>query len=298
MNYATLYQIKQYRNLLNQNNEDALLTAFLGWATAFIDRYKGRRYDVRLETIMHDAPIQTRSSFGLYSASFKTPEKTKPLILRDDLLSAKEILNGDGVEITSGQYFLDPVSTTPKSVLTLRNGQIWQPDNNGDIRQVISIKGIWGYHPDYQNAFVDSLDTVLDTSLVANVTQIHVSDVNGVDGNLEAPRFQAGQLVRIDDEFIMIVSTQALVSADDVLTVRRGQNGSTAATHAQGAPIDVFKPMGTIEQACIRLAAWRYAQKDVDTYDKSYAVGTGIVSTPSAFPSDVRELLGAKGRPS
>lgn len=296
MYYATLQELKRYAGLTTAT-EDALLTSFLRWSTRLIDAYKARRYDVRLATILHNAPLETRSSFGVYDRALAAASGLKKLILLDDLLEIVELLNGDGVELTADEYLLEPLEKTPYSVVTLRAGASWVADDNGDVAGAISVQGFWGCHPDYGNAFVDSLDTVRDNPLTANTTSLHVTDISGVTSDLDSPRFQAGQMLRIENEFVYVVAATAVVGNDDLLTIQRGYNGTTAAQHAQGTAIKIFRPDDNIAQACIRLAAWRYQQKDVDNFDKTYAVGTGVVSVPAALPADVRDLLGAKGKP-
>lgn len=299
INYATLYEFKRYRGggLLTSTTDDALIQKLLTWSTGVIHKVKGRRYDVRLATILHDAPIRESSAFGVYDRSRRLPTRERSLILREDLLEMVELKNGDGTVLASGEYFLSP-SSTPYSVVRLSNGIAWLPDDNGNLAQAISVKGWWGYHDDYPNCFVDSLDTVIDNPLSAGSTTIKVSNVNGTASDLDSPRFQAGMLLRAGSELMYLVSATANDPADDELTVVRGVNGSTAASHAQGTKIEIFRPMSFVNQAAIRLTAWRYAQKDTDQFDKTYAAGSGITVVPTALPEDVRLLLGvSKVRP-
>lgn len=294
MFYATLHQVRESIGNLDGNTAgDALLLKYLRWATDFINHYKGRRYDVRLATIPHDAPIARGSSFGVFDRAYSAGEAVPSLILQDDLLDLVELTNGDGEEIVAGSYVLQPNRSTPYSVLKLRGGEQWRANEDGNIAGALSVTGLWGYHTDYENAFVDSLDTVLNNPLTAGGKTITIDDAGGVAADLESPRFQVGQLLRIEDEFLYLVGVQ-----DKSLTVVRGYNGTTAAAHAQGTKIEIYRPEGFIVQACERLVKWRYTQRDTDSFDRTYNVGTGVVSTPTAVPVDVRDILGAKGRPS
>lgn len=297
MNYATLHQVKEYTGNLENPAEDARFTRFLKWSTALINGYKARRYDVRLATLPHAAPLETASSFGAFDRSRLTRSAARKLILKDDLLELVQFLNGDGSEITPAEYLLEPIERTPYSVIALRSGTTWLPDESGEAQGALSVKALWGYHPDYATAFVDSLETVAENPLAANTTQLQVADVNGLAADLDCPRFQAGQLLRIENELLYLISVHAVADAPDLLTVVRGYNGSTAAQHPQGCPIRIFRPDGNIVQACVRLVAWRFHQKDVDNFDRTYVAGTGVVSVPAALPADVRDALGAKGRP-
>lgn len=304
MFYATLHQVKQSIGLLENDDNDALLTKYLKWATAFINRYKGRRYDVRLATIPHDAPVARSSSFGVFDRAYSAGEAVPPLILQDDLLDMLELTNGDGEEIAVGSYVLQPGRSTPYSTVKLRGGEQWRANDDGNIAGALSVTGLWGYHTDYPSAFVDSLDTVKNNPLAAAGTSLSVASIAGPTEDLESPRFQVGQLLRIEDEFVYLVGAQAYVPTEqaptgfDTLTIVRAYNGTTAAAHAQGATIEIYRPEGFIVQACERLVKWRYTQRDTDSFDRTYNVGTGVATTPTAIPVDVRDILGVKGKPS
>lgn len=297
MYYATLYQVKQALGLLSATNDDARLTEYLRWSTGLIESYKGRRYDARLATIPHDTPQTYSLGLGRFDSSLSALGKQKKLILLDDLLALETLTNGDGEVLTSDYYMLEPYQRTPYSVIALRGGAMWATDDNGDANGAISVKGYWGYHPNYPEAWVDSLDTVLDNPLSSGATQIHVSDINGITADLITPRFQPGLLLRVESEIMALLAVEAVVGGDDHLTVKRAVAGTTAAAHAAGKSIEIFRPDVNIGQACVRLVQWRYTQKDSDNFDKAYAVGTGVVSVPASLPSDVRDLLGSKGRP-
>lgn len=297
MYYATLYQIKQALGLPSSTSDDARLTEYLRWSTGLIEAYKARRYDVRLATIPHDTPQTYSPGLGRFDSSRAGVGKQKRLILLDDLLALDTLTNGDGEVLTSDNYMLEPYQRTPFSVIALRGGAMWSVDVNGDVNGAILVKGYWGYHPNYPDAWVDSLDTVLDNPLSNSATQIHVADITGIAADLISPRFQPGQLLRIEAEYLQLLAVEAVVGGDDHLTVKRAVNGTTAAAHAAGKAIEIFRPDVNIGQACVRLVQWRYTQKDSDNFDKAYAVGTGVVSVPASLPADVRDLLGSKGRP-
>ena len=66
--------------------------------------------------------------------------------------------------------------------------------------------------------------------------------------------------------------------------------------HDQGTMIEIWRPEANVVLACIRLTAWRYAQKDANVFDQTTILGTGIQIQPSAVPVDVLSLLpGPKG---
>lgn len=297
MNYATLYQVKQSLGL-TESDQDALLTKYLNWSSRLIENYKDRRYDVRYAVIPHDTPVKKLSDFGVFDRSMKSGEKVRALIMVDDLLEMVSLTNGNGEAIAADDYTLEPVRRSPKSVLHLLNGEYWETDDDGNARGAIAVAGWWGYHSNYDSAWADSLNTVLDNPLTLAGTTITVGAISGPAADLDSPRFQVGQLLRIEDELVYLVQTTEVESANDTLTVVRGYNGSTAAQHAAGTKIEIFRPEGFVVQACERLVHWRYKQRDTDSFDKTYVAGTGVVSVPAALPADVRDILGPKGRPS
>jgi hypothetical protein len=138
---------------------------------------------------------------------------------------------------------------------------------------------------------VDSNDAVADAAGInASVTSVTVSDADGIAADLDTPRFQTGHLIRIESEYLDV---QAVNTTTNILTVKRGVNGSTAAAHALNTQIDVFRPIDNIQMAALRLAVWRYRQKDVNSFDRTTILGTGIAITPAALPADVLSLLPA-----
>lgn len=296
MDYATLYEAKEYIGLSSTaTSDDARLLKFLKWSTGLINGYKQRRYDVRYETIKHDAPLSIQNTFGQFGTGRHTATHQQSLILNDYLLQVKELKNGDGEIFPEGSFFLEP-AFAPYVNVALANGYHWAADSDGNLKQAISVTGLWGFREAFSNAFDDSLDTVLDDPLAQNSSVIHVEDVNGITSSLLSPRFQSGQLIRIGDELIYIISATRITDGNDELRVVRHYNGSSATEHALGSKIEIFRPMDSINQVALRLVKWRYTQKDVDVFDKTYNVGTGTVTTPASLPADVRDILGTRGK--
>ena len=284
MHYATLHQVKSYLGLGDDfMKDDQRLIRFIDSSVGAIDNYKGRRFDVRYEVRRYDVPRPAPDMFGV------TAGVVPPLRLKDDLLDVVTLINGDGTEIEAADFVLEPANTYPKARIVLYEGD-WLSATSGNDKQVIQVSGYWGYHSRYQDAFEDSLDSVQNNPLTANVTTLSIIDAGGVAGDGSERRFQTGQMLRIEDEFIYVAGVNYLTN---ILTVKRGYNGTTKVQHEQGTVIEIFRPMANINFACIRLAAWRYRQKDADAFDKAAILGSGVQIVPSAMPADVKSLLGA-----
>jgi hypothetical protein len=299
IHYATLHQVRSYLKLKTaETSDDELLKDFVRASTRSIDKYTRRRFDVRLETRNYDYPVPKSGLHGVYKAEDFVYQMNAVadwvdarIKLDDDLLAVDTLTNGDDVEISSGDYVLEPANNYPKhSIKLVEDSDVsWQTGSSGERKQIIDVKGHWGYHDRYDSdAWCSSLDSVQDNPLSAGATEITVNDADGDAADTTGTRFQAGQLVKIEDELAFIVSVNYTT---EKLTVIRGHHGTTAAEHVQGTVIYVFKPMEDVVLACVRLVAWRYRQKDSDVFDKQTILGTGIAITPSALPADIRELL-------
>lgn len=92
---------------------------------------------------------QTRKTFYATPASknYDVPYGNQLDIEDDWLLSVGKITNGDGVEVTSGDYIFKPANTSPKYAIKLKDSSTvsWEFDASGNSEQVIAVSGSWGY---------------------------------------------------------------------------------------------------------------------------------------------------------
>lgn len=160
----------------------------------------------------------------------------------DDCLNISSF-DWNGTALTSSDYRFRYPNVSPNYELT------FNPNTSFDSlawNENVSIIGIWGYHNSYNDMWVDSGDTVLDSPLSASATSITVTD---------ADTFDTYQLIRIESEYLFITE---LNTTTNILTVERGKNGTTAASHVATTQIDTFVPMPAIAKECRRLVlrAW------------------------------------------
>jgi len=149
----------------------------------------------------------------------------------------------------------------------------------------IYVTGTWGYHPDYDNAF-DAVDTVQDNPLSSSATSITVADADGADLWGFTPRFSPGNLIQIEDELVDVV---AVNTTTNILTVRRGRNGTTAAAHVQTTPIRVYQVDERIQRIATRQATLLYARRgayQVETLD-----GVGVITYPQDLLTELKQTL-------
>ena len=212
------------------------------------------------------------------------------LDLDEDLLEVIALTNGDGAVLTAGQYVLRGRAFPKWRVELLASaGAAWTYGT--DWQEAVTLDGIWGYHEDYGQAWVDTLDAVQDGGLGAGTATLTVGDADGRDARYRT-RFAVGQLLRIDSEYLRVVAVTIGATPDpDTLTVLRGVHGTTAAAHEAGASIASFAPMRNVEQACISLVAWLYRNKATAGDEIRFMDGTQVITNKA--PSNIRQTLDA-----
>jgi hypothetical protein len=270
--YATMPDLRRYLGLTGaQTSDDALLWDLLGASSRLIEAYTGRRF------------YPARAS---YAYTVRDPGL---LLLGDDLLSLDTLTNGDGSAITD--YHLHPARVSVKSSIALDRAQTAFV-HDGDPVDAITAVGIWGFHPDWAQAWANSGDTVQNNPLAAGATTLTVSDADAVLPTGYGARFAAGQLLRLDDEYAHLLAVNATTNT---LTVARGVNGTPATSHAQGTPVETYQVPADIEQVCLRVAAWLYKQRDAG-YAQAAGGLRGQIAVLPALPPDVEQTLAPYAR--
>jgi hypothetical protein len=146
-------------------------------------------------------------------------------------------------------------------------------DNNfPSVRRGVEIVGKWGYFEDLvRNA------SLMAEALDATETAIDVD--SGAD-------FEVLQTILVDSEQMYIESITS-----NTLTVVRGVNGTTAATHADDAVVDVYRyPKDVVEGTLMH--ATRMRTRGVTGYsDEGGYTGSGTTRPWVGMDFDVQELL-------
>lgn len=313
MDLVTLWQLRDELGIADdETGDDKTLRRLLRDGGNWIETiYCQRRFDVRRETQALDYPIRPRQRFGSYpvSAAWMVSELAAVndasngiLRLKDDLLVALSVTNGDGTAVAAGDFWYEPAATTPHFALRMKESasQAWVPGSNNNTRQCIPVDGLWGYHTNYEQAWADSLDTVEDNPLGASTTVITVNDADGLPEDSDELRFQVGQLLRLGtaSAFELVALRVVTLGTPDRLTVKRGVNGTTAAAWPQDTPISIWRPELSVARGLMRLSTWLYRLKDVTFYERISILGTGTKVAPGAIPDDVIGLLPAPRPPS
>lgn len=264
--YATLRDAREAVKAASVS-DDTVLLHNVAVISARIDMYFGFGFWPLIAT--HRYPYNSRALADLNLLSLHYP-----------LLAGTTLTNASGGVITP--YTLHPRNSTPY-------GAILSPTAFGYTTldsEEITLLGTWGYRKEYANAWFLSGDSV------QNVTQISATDVSltvtsaaGVDAYGRSPRFSAGQLLRIETEYLIVTSVAA-----NVLTVIRGARGSTAAIHLAATVIYIFEVEPVIQRAVNVWAGLIYARRG-DFQQAQLDVDGKILSFPKDAPTEVDAIL-------
>jgi len=147
-------------------------------------------------------------------------------------------LYGVGLEDTLNTYPKIRIETNP-------NGDYGGFANG--CKKGVEIAGLWGYG-DGISATPYISDTTTNEALDISETGVDVTAVTNLS---------AGQLILVESEQMYIYSI-----ASTTLTVERGVNGTTAATHDTAKTIYIYQYPSDIRQACIDLSVALYQNRD------------------------------------
>ncbi len=236
---ATLYQLRAHLGLAPTDTaDDPRLIDALESATAHIERHAARRFIPRRAALPHH-----------YTSGLD-------LLLNDDLLELTALTNGDGSSINLADVIALPAQP-PYSLLRLTGSSAF----NWSLSPLnaLTVTGLWGWHERPAESWRASADTVHDNPLTSSSVTLTVGDADGADSAARSPRFQTGQLLKLEDEFCVVL---AVSTATNTLIIQRAANGTTAADHPLGTPIAVYQPPAELESLALRWAAWLYREAD------------------------------------
>lgn len=130
MAYTTLDELKEYADFETTTDDD-LLTNLIARAQAIIEKYTSRKFEASVETTRYfDAVVDVEGV---------------TLHLDEDLVEPTTVLNGDGVEVASDEFVLEPRNRLPKRAIRLlgSSGKAWTYTT--DPENAIEVTGYWAY---------------------------------------------------------------------------------------------------------------------------------------------------------
>jgi len=263
--YATLADYKAYVTARGQvagtdTTDDGVIQDLLNSASRFIDIESGRKFYPRIEEQMFDIPEGSQ------------------IYLDDDLLEVLTFSNGDDTAITA--YILLG-KHSPYWCIQLRDYSTisWQTNSDGSYQQVIGVLGVWGYHDQYsQRAWlqVGTLGAAITdtTTLAFTMTGGHT--------------VVAGNILKIGSELYNVET----VATNTITPSRRGDNGSTAATHLISTAVYAWQPMEGARMACLEIANSAYKRRfGQSTGESATITGAGVVLTPRDIPATAQSFI-------
>lgn len=276
--YCTLARAKTELRADTTTSDDVLMRAVFDVSARIDGIFSSRR--------PYFAPHVETKTFVI--GEHMTDSGVNTLRLPAPLLSLTSItLNAQALS-TSGDVEAYPAANYPVWELRLKDtAATWHTRvySTSYPRPIVSITGIWGYHEAYTEAWlaVDALAAAITTT---SATSLTVADVDGDDPYGFAPRISRGALLKIDDEYLEVTDTN---TGTNTVTVRRGANGSTAATHLISAPVSIWQPEENVARITARQAGLLYARRG--SYEASVFNEAGVTIT---YPQDLlTELRGA-----
>lgn len=230
---ATLYALREHLGFgVDDTNEDRRLLMALLAATSHIERTTHRRFSPYRATLLHDID----------------PAQPTIMVLKDDLLTLIAIKDTESIDI-------EDVLLLPGDSLRLQSGESFQYE--ASPLQAVAVTALWGWHDDWGHAW-QTADT-LQSTITSSSSTLTVADADGSTSQESGPRFQVGQLIRIEEEYMHVLKLNA---TNNTITVVRGVNGTQPASHATSAVITVYRPAADVEMLCLQMATWFYRQPD------------------------------------
>ena len=148
----------------------------------------------------------------------------------------------------------------------------------------VTVTGLWGLHRDYASAWA-AVDA-LTAGITSSATTVPVADADGTDEYGLTPRFSPGDLIKVDDEFMEITAI-----ASNNLTVRRAQNGTTAAAHDSADTVSVWRVEEAVRHEVARQAGLMYAR--FGAYTSMEVTGMGEMRYPTDLLTSLKATLAA-----
>lgn len=181
-----------------------------------------------------------------------------------------------------------PDSTQPpfNMLRLISRSQSWYDGCAGcDAPLQVTIPGIWGYHRDYANAFPE-LTTLAAAVTTTTQTTLTFTNLSAATPYGITPGISAGSLLQIDDEYIEVTVPNFPANT---ATVLRGVNGSAAATHSNGAAVQVWQVEAPVQDAVARQAGLKYAR--LGAYTTIEIVGMSEIRYPADWLVEVRAMM-------
>lgn len=180
-----------------------------------------------------------------------------------------------------------PATRVPVRAIRRSDGCSWYSANSSEPLTTV-ISGVWGYHRRYLGAWLEV--DALAANISDTATTLTVADVDGANVYGYSPRISAGNLLLIGAEYLEVIATHA---GTNVVTVRRGANGSTAAAHTAADPVSVWQAEDNIKRVTARQAGLLYARRGA--FETANITEVGIIQYPVDLLAELRGVVQGYG---
>ena len=265
--YATIDEFQGIKDIDDIDwADDSVINQMLEDVSQKINDWTGHKFFPRVE--IHYFSIPEDDDLSLW--------------LDDDLLEVISVTNGDGVLVAAGDYYLLPRNESPRYAIMLKEmaNTYWKCDSSGNSQFVIAVNGIWGFHNQYaQRAWRVATQVNKGGGITAIENPITVDN-----GLLVKP----GQIFKIQNEIMICVSN----SETTITALARGDNGSTAATHADDSVVYVWAPVGSIRGATLDIVKSEYHRRfGTGTTGTTTITTAGVVINPEEIPANAWRVI-------
>lgn len=212
----------------------------------------------------------------------------RTFILGDAILELSSVLVNDVALALTTRVTPYPSNSTLFDTLRLVDtSDNWYTVNSPDEwPSIAKVTAYYGMNTDYANAWY-SADTIQDAGgISAADTSLTVADVDGTGRDGETPRISAGNLLRIENEFLRVLATN---TTTNVVTVRRGVNGTTAAAHAINTAVEVWYTEWDIRAVVARQAGLMYSRRGA--YEQQAILNDGVYTYPPDLLPELRNVV-------
>jgi hypothetical protein len=97
-----------------------------------------------------------------------------------------------------------------------------------------------------------------------------------------------GNILKIDTEYYNV----STVATNTITPVKRGDNGSTAATHLNGATVYAWQPMDEVKQNVLEIANSAYLRRfGKNTGESATVTAAGVVLSPRDIPAMAQSFI-------
>lgn len=265
-NYATLADYKSYvtsrgQTVTTDTTDDAVIESLLESASRYIDDETGRVFYPYIQTRYFDVP------------------SGRELLLDEDLLEIITLTNGDSATMPTTEYHYVPKNIYPAYGLKISDvsSYQWVSDTYGSLENAVSVEAIWGFRQKYLS----------EGWKVGGTLGAAITTDNGTSATMTAGHTLAtGQIWRIDDEIL----TGSV--ATNTLTISRGENGSTAATHLNGITVYYWNPERGAKNAVLEITHSAYSRRFGNSTSSSVTVtAAGVVISPRDIPAQAQAFI-------